>query len=310
MPISPGIVLDDIGEIYGGTLDILTGTLTVDRKGYVFDGTESWAQYWTAPNRAFRLVKRNVQVKTVSSRASSHFANVSVKSSTTNVGYYAYNGSTSAVYVQFRPDLTEIPDLASWKAWLAEQYNNEKPLICWHTIATPEVYQLTIRQLYNACIQSGYPYLDYLDMITDRTQEDVNALIALLKSGKNPASDHKGSYNASDLNRVGQAVLFLVDRLDGIGINLDVESKTDWAETDIPTESQMQKYLDAIWSIWVAVMAYRPDIELPKEMRLLDYIGANQIEELLKKTELAVTRIELSYRQYSGRQISGVNCLP
>ena len=28
--------------IYGGTLDVLTGTLTVDRIGKVFDGTEAW----------------------------------------------------------------------------------------------------------------------------------------------------------------------------------------------------------------------------------------------------------------------------
>ena len=147
-------------------------------------------------------------------------------------------------------------------------------------------------------------------LITDRTVQDVDELYTLLSQGQNPPEGHKGAYNASDLNRVGQAVSYLVGRLDGIGINLDVDSKTDWTETDIPTQSQMQKYLDAIWSIWVSVMAYRPDIELPEGMRFLDYIGANQIEDLLKQTDLAITRVELSYRQYSGRQISGVNCLP
>lgn len=136
----------EAGTVYGGTLDVRNGTLTVDRKGYVFDGTESWGQFWTAPNRCFRLIKNGMQVRSLIGRASSHFANASVTSGTTDVGYYTYNGTASAVYIQFRPNLDEIPDLASWKAWLAAQYQAGTPVTCWHTIKTPEVYQLTPRQ--------------------------------------------------------------------------------------------------------------------------------------------------------------------
>lgn len=136
----------EAGTVYGGTLDVRNGTLTVDRKGYVFDGTESWGQFWTAPNRCFRLIKNGMQVRSLIGRASSHFANVSVTSGTTAVGYYAYNGTASAVYVQFRPNLDEIPDLASWKAWLAAQYQAGTPVTCYHNISTPEVYQLTPRK--------------------------------------------------------------------------------------------------------------------------------------------------------------------
>lgn len=147
-------------------------------------------------------------------------------------------------------------------------------------------------------------------LITDRTRGDVDALIASLKAGTNPAADHKGSYNASDLNRVGEAVSYLTQRLDGIGIEVETEPKTNWTATDIPAQSQMEKYLDNILAIWVAIMTYRPDIKLPEEMRFLDYSGANQIEELLKQTDLAITRINLSCRGYSGRLTAGVNCLP
>ena len=137
-------------------------------------------------------------------------------------------------------------------------------------------------------------------LITDRTQADIDALIASLKSGNNPA-DHKGSYNASDLNRVEQAVLYLVDRLGLIGITHSASMKTDWTNTDI---------LSGVSGILAKIREYRADTHLPESIRKLDYTGANQIEDLLKETELAVTRILLSYRGYSGRQISGVNCLP
>lgn len=138
---------DEAGTVYGGTLDVLTGTLTVDRKGHVFDGTENWSQMWSAPNRCFRLVVSGTQVRSQANRASSHFANATVASSTTGIGYHAYNGTASAVYIQFRPNLTDIPDLASWKAWLAAQHQAGTPVTCWHTVKTPEIYQLTPQEV-------------------------------------------------------------------------------------------------------------------------------------------------------------------
>lgn len=55
-------------------------------------------------------------------------------------------------------------------------------------------------------------------LITDRTRADVDDLLAKLAAGLNPA-DHKGAYNASDLNRVGEAVNYLRLRLYEIGIS-------------------------------------------------------------------------------------------
>lgn len=251
--IHPGIILDGIGNIYGGVLDVASSTLTIDRVGYVFDGTENWSQMWSVPNRCFRLVVSGTRVRSRDDRASSHFANAQITSGTTAVGYYAYNGTASAVYVQFRPNLTDIPDLASWKAWLAAQHQAGTPLTCWHTIATPKEYQLSDFQMGQARLQVG-----------EKT----------------------------------------------VTLKPEYKEKTDWTSTDIPTQSQMKNYLDNIWMIWVAIMSYRPDTELPEEMRFLDYIGANQIEDILKQTDLAVTRIELSFKGYSGVLKSGVNCLP
>lgn len=56
-------------------------------------------------------------------------------------------------------------------------------------------------------------------LITDRTQNDVNELIELLKTGVNP-SDHKGAYNASDLNRLGEAINYIKEKSLDIGIEM------------------------------------------------------------------------------------------
>lgn len=147
-------------------------------------------------------------------------------------------------------------------------------------------------------------------LITDRTAEDVAALLALLADGTNPPEDHKGAYNASDLNRVGEAVNYLQDRLSLIGITASGGLRTDWTAADIPTQGQMEDYLAAVAAIRGKILEYRPGSELPESVRRLDYNGANQIELLLSAAEDTVTKVMLSYRGYSGRMRAGVNCLP
>lgn len=146
-------------------------------------------------------------------------------------------------------------------------------------------------------------------LITDRSQADVDALLALLAAGENPA-DHRGAYNASDLNRVGTAVLYLQGRLEAIGITVSGTVRTDWTAADIPTQGQMEEYLDAVAAIREKIREYRPGAELPESIRRLDFNEANQIESLLKAAEDTVTKVMLSYRGYSGRLASGVNALP
>lgn len=62
-------------------------------------------------------------------------------------------------------------------------------------------------------------------LVTDRTREDVDELLTLLAAGINPAEDHKGGYNASDLNRVGEAIDYIRDRIRSIGMQWGPE---DW----------------------------------------------------------------------------------
>ena len=146
-------------------------------------------------------------------------------------------------------------------------------------------------------------------LITDRTQEDVDALKRLLADGINPA-DHKGAYNASDLNRVGMAVNYLVPLLDSIGIHVGINCKTDWTVSDIPRQGEMEYYLYSVQTIRGKIIDYRLDENLPESMRFLNFLGANEIEKILAECDIVVMRVILSYRGYSGRLRAGVNILP
>lgn len=118
-------------------------------------------------------------------------------------------------------------------------------------------------------------------------------------------------YNASDLNRVGEAVEYLTQRLPLVGIRCKAASlRTDWTAADLPSVGQMEEYLTAVADIREAIRDYQPDAALPGSMRFLDFNEANQIESLLKAAEDVVTKVMLSYRGYSGRLVSGVNALP
>lgn len=117
-------------------------------------------------------------------------------------------------------------------------------------------------------------------------------------------------YNASDLNRVGEAADYLQDRLRLVGITASGTVKTDWTTADIPTQGQMEAYLAAVAAIRERVRAYRPGANLPASMQKLDFNEANQIESLLRAAEDVVTKVILSYRGYSGRLRAGGNGLP
>lgn len=155
-----------------------------------------------------------------------------------------------------------------------------------------------------------------MSLITDRTQEDVEQVRALLQRPYRTWTAEerswfygggvvRGAYNALDLNRVGLAVdavrTLLLTRLtdlaaylDARGVapaplfslpytadDVDVSPKTDWAVGAIPTQEQMASYLQDIRTLR-GLMPMPTDLaELPESMRYLDYAGANAIEATL-----------------------------
>ena len=151
-------------------------------------------------------------------------------------------------------------------------------------------------------------------LITDRTQADEERVEELAAKGYAAmteteraewAGSLKGAYNASDLNRVGSAANYVgvqlrlhLARLRTAQISnaiapdtlfsmpytladVDIAPKTDWAEADIPTASQMAAYLRDVRTLRGLLPLPDDLAPLPESMSALDYAGANAIEATL-----------------------------
>lgn len=86
----------------------------------------------------------------------------------------------------------------------------------------------------------------------------------------------KGAYNYSDLNRVERAVAELSDLY---GLNL--ETKTDWGMWDIPTKSEVARYITNIKKIRQAALNPNNIAAAPDGMNGLNFSDANNIEKIL-----------------------------
>ena len=130
-------------------------------------------------------------------------------------------------------------------------------------------------------------------LITDRTAADVEyALAQALNPDRNNTEwlkGLKGTYNATDLNRVEKAVEYVANRLEIAGWRKEPVVKIDWSFSDFPTVSEMQRYLDNIRLLRAALPDGMPAV--PADMNGFTYIEANTIEQILLMLDAAVTNI-------------------
>ena len=141
-------------------------------------------------------------------------------------------------------------------------------------------------------------------LITDRTNADVQAVLAAINTGVLPENwffGLKGAYNATDLNRVESAVLFVIERLKIAGWYLAVQSKY-WTMTDFPTASEMHRYLENVRLLRSALPVGIPAV--PADMDRLTFAEANTIEQILEMLDAAVTNI-MANVYYSNELYSG-----
>lgn len=142
-------------------------------------------------------------------------------------------------------------------------------------------------------------------LVTDRTQADVERVKALAAKGfaAMTAAEQaewlawmKGAYNASDMNRVGTALNYLVGRLGTIcGRSIAWTAKTDWAVTDIITASQAAEYRRQIQDIRDA-LTYPTGTPDAPELGRLTYTGANDIERILALCEELIVNVAKTFR--------------
>lgn len=166
-------------------------------------------------------------------------------------------------------------------------------------------------------------------LITDRTQADVDRVEGLVAKGYDAMSDAEkaewdgemnGAYNASDLNRVESVVAYLAAQLVAMPDELkkyaadllvawtdlfaqpynvqdyaDMETKTDWAMSDIPDNDSMARYLANVALLQTAFEADYP--ALPDSMGNLTFDGANAIEKVLALLGASINA-ERTYKQH------------
>lgn len=111
-------------------------------------------------------------------------------------------------------------------------------------------------------------------------------------------------YNATDLNRVGEAVLYVSDLLMQYGYSATVNPRTDWEMTDFPTETAMRAYLADVAALRDAYFTLPTTPELPESMAYLGYEGANAIEKLLADVAQIIEWMIASFH-YAGQFYSG-----
>ena len=153
-----------------------------------------------------------------------------------------------------------------------------------------------------------------LNLITDRTQADVervayltgkvSAETATAAEQTEWASDLKGAYNVSDLNRVGASVAYVAGRLTGYGYAVSVDPRQDWQMTDIPTPESMTAYLADVAALRAALTVSADTPEVPEDMERLTWQEANDIEKILVDVDELLTRMTAAWF-YSGELYAG-----
>lgn len=156
---------------------------------------------------------------------------------------------------------------------------------------------------------------DFSTLVTDRTQADVNRVKQIAEKIKNGTASEselaefnsaamKGSYNASDLNRVGAAMQYVADRLGEFGYDVSIDQKLDWTSVDWPTPETMGTYLADLEELRskFAIMQTTPTV--PEDMEKLTYTEANNIEKILEDIDVLLTRSAQAWF-YAGDPFSG-----
>lgn len=206
--------------------------------------------------------------------------------------YVAETALTGYWYHDITADDAEAGMLAKAGAYQAEALDGAVRI---KTTAIPPIDAVTVAVSYGRLA-------DFL--VTDRTQADVNYAAQLNRLGLSGMSASqltawraglKGSYNATDLNRVEGAVAYLADLLqampdslktyaEGLDVawgdifappydpaGLSLTTKTDWSIPDIPADSDMARYLANVVALVDASFLW-----LPVGYTALEYIESNR----------------------------------
>lgn len=175
----------------------------------------------------------------------------------------------------------------------------------WETVAerSPQdvyVVALTIINQLGTATETTFTLYYGLHLVTDRTAADVDA------------GNEKGTYNASDLNRVGAAMNYVADRLRAAGYDPHISPKTDWKDEEWVDPAAQAVYLGDLEELRKQFTMLESTPRVPPRMLAttinsgdgLIYGWANDIEQILMDIDDTLTRLQTSMF-YSGELYSG-----
>lgn len=113
-----------------------------------------------------------------------------------------------------------------------------------------------------------------------------------------------GYYNISDLNRVGEAMYYVAERLRACGWDIEVNPRTDWIWTDRVTPSAAQRYLRNLRKIRGALVLFATTPPAPDGVRPFTAEEANNIEKILIDVE-AMVELTMASWYYCGELFAG-----
>lgn len=161
--------------------------------------------------------------------------------------------------------------------------------------AADDTYAVALTAVTAAGVSTNYTltlYYGLLSLITDRTRADVEN------------ETDKGFYNASDLNRVGAAVEYIAGRFAALGYACPVTVKKDWLTSDTPTQRQMETYRQNIVTLRGQIAAMQSTPNAPASMAGLNYVKANDIEQILLDLDALIDNLIKSW-YFSGEVYAG-----
>lgn len=155
--------------------------------------------------------------------------------------------------------------------------------------------------------------LDEFNLITDRTQADVDRFAELQAKGWRGMTEDektewetalKGAYNHTDMNRVESAVEYVANRLTEAGYVVLPVVRKNWTVSDKPTLGDIKRYMKNIADIRATLATFSTTPEAPTTEKRLTYQMANDMEQILVDVDDLISRMVSAYF-YSNDLYSG-----
>lgn len=149
----------------------------------------------------------------------------------------------------------------------------------------------------------------YYNLITDRTQADVDAVVRLEKKGWEAMTDSektswctgmKGAYGKDDLERICTVITGIATELSSagyltklpVGISWQDFSNKQWDVASIPTMAELNAILSGVEALRAAITVSQDTPDIPDTMNRLTWKQANDMETILLNVKASIDGIE------------------